>query len=70
MSLQNYSSAKLELLELNSYLMGSKCIVYMDNNPLEYIQTSKLGALQIRWLNEIALLNFTTKYWPEESQQG
>ena len=34
----------------------------MDNNPLAYVQESKLGALQIRWLSELALFNFTIKY--------
>ena len=51
----NYSSAKLELLVLKwavtekfwDYLLGSQFQVYMDNNPLAYVQESKLGALQI-----------------------
>ena len=54
-SMHNYSSAKLELLALKwavtekfrDYLLGSKFTVYTDNNPLAYIQTSKLGASQI-----------------------
>ena len=54
-SMHNYSSAKLELLALKwavtekfwDYLLGSQFQVYMDNNPLAYIQESKLGALQI-----------------------
>ena len=54
-SMHNYSSAKLELLALKwaitekfqDYLLGSQFQVYMDNNPLVYIQESKLGALQI-----------------------
>ena len=66
----NYSSAKLELLALKwavtekfwDYLLGSQFQVYMDNNPLTYVQESKLGALQIRWLSELALFDFTIKY--------
>ena len=27
--------------------------VYMDNNPLTYVQESKLGASQIQWLSEL-----------------
>ena len=54
-SMHNYSSAKLELLALKwavtkkfrDYLLGSKFTVYTDNNPLAYVQTSKLGASQI-----------------------
>ena len=44
------------------YLLGSWFQVYMDNNPLAYIQESKLGASQIRWLSELALFDFTIKY--------
>ena len=69
-SMCNYSSAKLELLVLKwavtekfrDYLLGSRFQVYMDNNPLTYVQESKLGASQIRWLSELALFDFTIKY--------
>ena len=65
-SMQNYSSAKLELLALKwaitekfqDYLLGSKFPVYSVNNPLAYVQESKLGACQIRWLSKLALFNF------------
>ena len=33
-------------------------MVYTDNNPLAYMQESKLGACQTRWLSELALFNF------------
>ena len=54
-SMQNYSSAKLELLVLklavteqfHDYLLGSQFQVYMDNNPFAYVQESKLGASHI-----------------------
>ena len=54
-SMCNYSSAKLELLALKlavakkfgDYWLGSKFTVYTDNNPLAYVQTSKLGVSQI-----------------------
>ena len=69
-SMRNYSSAKLELLVLKwaatekfqDYLLGLQFQVYTDNNPLAYIQESKLGASQIRWLSELALFDFTIKY--------
>ena len=69
-TMQNYSSAKLELLALKwsvcekfrDYLLGSKFTVYTDNNPLVYVETSKLGAAQIRWLSELALFDFDIKY--------
>ena len=49
--MQNYSSAKLELLalkwavmeKLRDYLLRSKFNVYIDNNPLAYVKVSKLG---------------------------
>ena len=66
----NYSSAKLELLVLkwlvtekfHDYILGSQFKLYMDNNPLSYVQESKLGASQIQCLSEVALFNFTIKY--------
>ena len=65
-SCYNYSSAKSKLLALkmgcyqeNKGLFGGvKVTVYTDNNPLAYVQTSKLGASQIHWLSELALFDF------------
>ena len=34
----------------------------MDNNPLAYVLESKLGASQIQWLSELALVYFLIKY--------
>ena len=69
-TMQNYSSAKLELLALKwavtekfkDYLLGSWFTVYTDNNPLAYVKGSKLGVVQIRWLSELALFDFDIKY--------
>ena len=69
-SMKNYSSAKLKLLALKwsvcekfkDYLIGSKFTVLMDNNPLTYVRTSRLGASQIHWLSDLALFNFDLKY--------
>ena len=69
-SMRSYSLAKLELLALKwavcdkfkDYLIGSKFTVLMDNNPLCYVKTSKLGAPQIRWLSDLALFDFDIKY--------
>ena len=60
----NYSSIKLKLLDLKwaitdkfrYYLIGSPCIIYTDNNPLSYIQTSKLGATELGWVAQLAHL--------------
>ena len=69
-SMRDYSSAKIELMALKwsvcekfkDYLLGSKFTVYTDNNPIVHIQTSKLGAAQIRWLSELALYDFDIVY--------
>ena len=77
-SMRNYSSAKLELLVLKwavtekfwDYLLGLQFQVYTDNNPLAYIQESKLGASQIQWLSELALFDFTIKYQTGHSNRA
>ena len=77
-SMRNYSSAKLELLALKwsvcekfrDYLIGSKFTVLTDNNPLTYMHTSRLGASQIRWLSDLALLDFDIKYRAGKSNQA
>ncbi|VDI55124.1 Hypothetical predicted protein [Mytilus galloprovincialis] len=64
--MDNYSSRKLELLALTwaitekfrDYLLGSKFTVFTDNNPLCYLQTSKLSAHEQRWLSKLAVFNF------------
>ena len=69
-NMNNYSSAKLELLglkwavtqKLRNYLLGSKFTVYTDNNPLAHIKDSGLGAAQIRWLSDLALFDFDIIY--------
>ena len=68
--MHDYSSTKIKLLALKwsvcekfkDYLLGSKFTVYMDNNPLVYVKTSKLGAAQIHWLSELALYDFDIVY--------
>ena len=64
----NYSSMKLELLALKwaltekfrPYLIGSH--LYTDNNPLSYIQTSNLGATELRWVAQLAQFDYEIKY--------
>ena len=77
-SMFNYSSAKLKLLALKwavmekfqDYLLGPWFQVYMDNNLLAYVQYSKLGASQIRWISDLALFNFTIKYQTGHSNKA
>ena len=72
-NMDNYSSMKLELLALRwaiavkfrDLLLGADFVVYTDNNPLSYLQTSsKLGAIETRWAAELAQFRFTIKYKP------
>ena len=76
--MHNYSSATLELLALKwtitkkfrDYLLGLKSTVYTDNNPLAYVQTSKLGVSQICWLSKLALFNFNIIYRSSKTNQA
>ena len=70
-NMKNYSSMKLELLELKwavtekfgEYLLKSEFVVYTDNNPLTYLQSkSKLKAVEQRWAAELASFNFKIEY--------
>ena len=48
--------------KFKDYLLGSKFTVFMDNNPLCYIKSSKLGAAQICWLSKLVLYDFDIVY--------
>lgn len=69
-NMNNYSSMKLEFLALKwavtekfrEYLLGQKCVVYTDNNPLSHLTTSKLGAVEHRWAAQLASFDFELKY--------
>ena len=70
-NMKNYPSMKLELLALKwpiaekfrEYLLGSKFMVYTDNNPLTYLQSkSKLTAVEQQWAAELARFNFKIEY--------
>ncbi|KAJ8012560.1 hypothetical protein DPEC_G00044120 [Dallia pectoralis] len=74
-NMTNYSYLKLEFLALKwamtekfrEYLLGQKCVVYTDNNPLSYLSTAKLGALEQRWAAQLSDFDFTIKYRPGRS---
>ena len=52
------------------YLLELKFTVCTDNNPLAYVQTSKLGASQILWLSELALFDFNIIYRSGKTNQA
>lgn len=71
-NMRNYSSMKLELVALKwavtekfrEYLLGHRCTVFTDNNPLSHLSTAKLGATEQRWASELAAFDLTIKYRP------
>lgn len=40
--------------KLRDYLIGRSFVVYTDNNPLDYLQTAKLRATEMRWCAQLA----------------
>jgi len=69
---QNYSSFKLELLALKwaitekfkDYLYGTEFTVFTDNNPLVHLDTARLGAVEQRWVAQLANFKYVIKYRP------
>uniref|UniRef100_A0A667ZAE4 Gypsy retrotransposon integrase-like protein 1 n=1 Tax=Myripristis murdjan TaxID=586833 RepID=A0A667ZAE4_9TELE len=69
-NMANYSSMKLEFLALKwamtekfrEYLLGNKCVVYTDNNPLSHLSSAKLAATEQRWAAQLASFDFELKY--------
>ena len=68
--MSNYSSLKLELLALKwvvtetfcDYLLGNHFRVFTDNNPISHWVTAKFGAVEQRWVAELAAFDFDVKY--------
>ncbi len=48
--------------KFREYLLGHKCVVYTDNNPLSYLSSAKLGATEQRWAAQLALFDFDIRY--------
>jgi len=44
------------------YLLGHKCVVYTDNNPLRHLSSAKLGAMEQRLAAQLASFDFEIKY--------
>lgn len=54
---------KWALIEkFREYLLGNKCLVYTDNNPLSHLSSAKLGAVEHRWAAQLASFDFELKY--------
>lgn len=44
------------------YLLGHKCVVFTDNNPLRSLNSAKLGAVEQRWASQLAVFDFEIRY--------
>ncbi|KAI5086051.1 hypothetical protein C0J45_23499, partial [Silurus meridionalis] len=77
-NMSNYSSMKLEFLALKwaltekfrEYLLGQRCVVYTDNNPLSHLTTAGLGAAEQRWAAQLAAFDFGIRYRPGRSNRN
>ncbi|KAK2175484.1 hypothetical protein NP493_729g01046 [Ridgeia piscesae] len=62
LTIRNTSGA-FDNLAVETYLIGSHFTVHTDNiNPLSYIQTSNLGATELRWVAQLAQFDYEIKY--------
>lgn len=77
-NMSNYSSMKLEFVALKwamtekfrEYLLGNKCVVFTDNNPLSHLSSAKLGATEQRWASQLAAFDFEIKYRSGKSNKN
>ncbi len=77
-NMSNYSSMKLEFVALKwamtekfrEYLLGNKCVVFTDNNPLSHLTSAKLGATEQRWASQLAAFDFEIKYRSGKSNKN
>lgn len=56
--------------ESRVYLLGHKCVVFMDNNPLSHLATAKLGATEQHWAAQLACFDFDIKYRPGRNNKN
>jgi len=69
-NMANYRPMKLQCFALKwamtetfrEYLLGHKCVVYTDNNPLGHQSTATFGATEQRWAVQLASFDFEIKY--------
>lgn len=47
----------------NDYLWGAKVIVLTDNIRLVHLHTAKLGAVEQRWVAQLANYDYKIRYW-------
>ena len=75
---RNYSAFKLELLAVRwavcqsfrDYLMGTRCTIYTDHNPLKYLDTANLSATELRWVQQLSAFDYQLEYLPGKTNQA
>lgn len=50
--------------KFKDYLWGAKVTVVTDNNPLVHLRTAKLGAVEQRWVAQLANYDYQLQYQP------
>uniref|UniRef100_A0A8C5DE49 Gypsy retrotransposon integrase-like protein 1 n=2 Tax=Gouania willdenowi TaxID=441366 RepID=A0A8C5DE49_GOUWI len=50
--------------KFKDYLYGTEFTVFTDNNPLAHLETARLGAVEQRWVAQLANFKYTIKYRP------
>ena len=48
--------------KLKDHLLGSKFTIFTDNNPLTHLDNAKLGAVEQRWVADLAPFDFELKF--------
>lgn len=52
------------LKKFKDYLWGARFTAFTDNNPLVHLNTATLGAVEQRWVAQLASFDFDIKYRP------
>ncbi len=51
-------------------MLGQKCVVFTDNNPLSHLASAKLGATEQHWEARLAAFDFEIKYRSAKSNRN
>lgn len=51
-------------MKFKDYLWGAKFIAFADNNPSVHLNTATLGAVEQRWVAQLANFGFDIRHRP------
>ena len=57
------------LYDFKAYTLGSHCTVFTDHNPLAHLKTANLGAIEHRWVAQLAPFDIEVWYRSGKSNQ-